>query len=115
MANLREEVPAEFADDERWYKYFTKKTLVVLMVAVLFTYVLMALFGLIHLRAVGLIVGVLIGGLVFIAYNIKLPSTDVLHGGGCTLDVLFARILARRKNGAIMVRYQESIDIEDED
>ncbi len=113
MANLREEVPAEFADDERWYKYFTKKTLVVLMVAVFFTYLLMMLFGLIHLQAVGLIIGGLIGGLVFVAYNIKLPNTDVLHGGGSTLDVLIARILARRKNGRIMVRYQESIDTED--
>lgn len=110
MANLREEVPAEFSDDERWYKYFTKKTLVVLLIAILFTYVLTVLFGLIHLPALGLFIGIIIGSTVFIAFNVKLPISDTLHGGGTTLDVLFVRIMVRRKTGKIMVRYNEHVE-----
>ena len=113
MANLREEVPMEFADDERWYKYFTKKTLIVLMAAVMFTYLLTVILGLIHLQALGLIIGILVGGTVFAVFNIKLPNTDVLHGGGSTLDVLIARILARRRNGCIMTAYPEDAESED--
>ena len=109
MANLREEVPMEFADDERWYKYFTKKTLIVLMAAVMFTYLLTVILGLIHLQALGLIIGIS----VFAVFNIKLPNTDVLHGGGSTLDVLIARILARRRNGCIMTAYPEDAESED--
>ena len=44
---LRHQIPSEFTDEDRWFKFFTKTTLKYLIAGLVITYLLFKLFGLI--------------------------------------------------------------------
>lgn len=104
MANLQEKVPGEFSDDERWYRFFTKKSLLTLCGCIAFAFVLSRLFAFIGLMAVGLIAGTVIGGIVFAMTVITWPVEDPVHGSGNTLAFKAYKYLSVKKNGRIFVR-----------
>lgn len=101
MANLREEVPAEFTDDERWYKYFTKKSLIIMIILLFYLYAVISFFGMFRLAAVGVIIWALTALPVFLCFCMKIPADDPIHGGGAELDEILLRILAVRLHGRI--------------
>ena len=104
MAGLRETVPSEFADDERWYKYFTKKSLFTLVAGAAFAYVMTALFRMVGLTIVGFIIGAIVAGAAFLAVVVRWPVEDTIHGGGASLDVLLFRVIARKRERTVLIR-----------
>lgn len=111
MAKFKYAIPSEFTDEDKWFKFFTKKTLTVLVVTGAFTVFLYKMFGAIFNKA---FIGILIGALVMIisALITMMPVSDdkYLKGGGQTLDSVFLKILIRKKNRRIYV-----LGYEDED
>ena len=104
MANLQEKVPGEFSDDERWYRFFTKKSLMTLCGCIAFAFILSRLFSLVNMMALGLIIGVAIGGAVFASTVVKWPEEDPVHGSGNTLAFKAYKYLSVKRNGRIFVR-----------
>lgn len=101
---LRHEIPSEFTDEDRWFKYFTKKTLAFIMAGCLimvFLYKVFALFG-------GALIGVVLGIVITIALAaismIPVPENQFLRGGGLTLDVIIIRRFIRKGKRVIYVK-----------
>lgn len=104
MANLKEKVPGEFTDDERWYRFFTLKTLIAFAAGALIDFALTLLFAKVNAAAFGFVLGtmILIAIVSFVA--VKWPMVDTLHGGGKTLLELSIALAAHRRNRAVYVR-----------
>lgn len=105
---LRHEIPSEFTDEDRWFKYFTKKTLAFIMVGCVITCLLFKLcsfFG-------GAIIGVVLGLVITVALGavsmIPVPENQFLRGGGLTYDVIIIRRFIRRKNKVVYVKGYEN-------
>lgn len=112
MNKFRYNIPSEFTDEDRWFKYFTKKDLLVIVVTGILTGVLFKLSAsLINKPYVGLIIGLIIMGASLFCCMVRKPETLYLTGGGQTLATIILRRLIRRKNRVIYVRgYNEQED-----
>lgn len=99
--DLREEVPREFSDDERWYRFFTRKSIVVLLVMGVISLLLVKFLGFIGLRTAGVYIALILSGAVMLAVMLPIPEGDVLHGSGCTCDVILFRMLVRKRTGRV--------------
>lgn len=108
MAHLREKVPAEFSDDERWYKYFTKKSLLALILSCGIAAGIIVLFTKVNLTLVGVVLGVALGAALFSVTILKPVKTDVLSATGATMDVVGIRVLARRLKGRVFVKMNDN-------
>lgn len=116
MANLREEVPQEFrADDERWYKYFTNKSLIVLLAGIAFTFILYKAFNIFHLGIVGLLIGAVIAVGAFFITVFKWPLVDTMNGGGLTLARIIYNTICCKKHGRVYVKLHGSSSEESKD
>ena len=101
---LKHEIPSEFTDEDKWLKYFSKKSVFVLcitgMIAFLF-YQFTSLFGI-------PLLGIIIGGCVM-AIGVAptmLPRSEMeyLKGGGQTWDLIFLKWLIRKSKKVIYVK-----------
>lgn len=115
MANLREEVPEEFrSDDERWYRYFTKKSIAVLAGGIGVTFLLYKMFSAFHCGLVGFFIGATIAiGALFITV-FKWPVADTLSGGGLTLARIIYNTICNKRHGRTFVKINESSSEESE-
>ena len=97
-------IPSEFTDEDKWFRYFTKKSLLALAISGMIAYGIIMLGKLLG----GLIPAIIVGGL-FVAIvtgctMLPYPDTEYLKGGGMTLDVLFIRRIIRRSNKKLYVK-----------
>lgn len=109
MAKLTYSIPSEFSDEDRWFKYFTKRDLGVLVTTGAFTVLLFkltdSLFG---KPLIGLIIGVIIVLISMACSMVKLPDTLWLKGGCQPIATILLRRLIRRKKRVIYVKgYRE--------
>ena len=107
MAHLHEKVPAEFSDDERWYRIFTKKSLATMIVGCAIAAGVIAVFTSFGLLPLGIVLGGALGVSFFCVTVLKLPGKDVLSGSGCTMDVIALRIFTRKRQGRIYMNLHD--------
>lgn len=101
---LRHQIPSEFTDEDRWFKFFTKTTLKYLIAGLVITYLLFKLFGLIGFSLIGVTIGLVITiGLVFIA-SYPIPETQYIKGANLTIVRILKRRLIRYFNRCIYVK-----------
>lgn len=98
------DIPEEFSDEDRWFKFFTKKQAIMIVAAIGIMVMLVKIFD-----GAGLaFIGVIFGGLLVIAITViamlKLPETNYLRGGGQTLDVILFKRFIRKRNRRIYVK-----------
>ncbi|XBX10700.1 hypothetical protein QMP26_41100 (plasmid) [Enterocloster clostridioformis] len=108
MADLREEVPREFSDDERWYRYFTRKSIFALLVMGVFSMGIVKFFTFIGIQLVGIYTALILTCVVMAVIMLPIPEGDCLHGSGCTCDTILMRLYVRRKNQYIYVKKLEA-------
>lgn len=97
-------IPSEFSDEDKWFKYFTKKTLGCTLVSGMLMVLLGNLTLLFGSRAPGLILGSIIVIFVLFITNFKIPETEYLKGAGLTIDVILIRRYLRRRAKCIYVK-----------
>lgn len=109
MAKFRYSVPSEFSDEDKWFTYFTKRDLGVLITTGAFTILLYKLSGsLLGKPFVGLIIGGFIMLISVSCSMIKLPDTMFLTGGSQTiLNILLKRFIRRKKKVIYVKGYSE--------
>lgn len=97
-------IPSEFTDEDKWFRIFYKKNLLVMICGLGFTGVIAkagALFGMqLPMIIFGLIVTAVITGITML----PVPETQYLKGGGQTLDIILIRMFIRKKNSVLYVR-----------
>lgn len=97
-------IPSEFSDEDKWFKYFTKKTLACTLLSGMFMVLLGNFTSLFGSRAPGLILGSIIVVFVIFITNFKIPETEYLKGAGQTIDVILIRKYLRRRAKCIYVK-----------
>ena len=110
MAHLREKVPVDFSDDERWYKYFTKKSLFTAAIGVGILVLITSIFSKMGSALFGVIIGVFVGGGFFASTVLKYPGQDTLNDAGETIDVIIYRRIFRALKGRIFVNFHNNRD-----
>jgi len=96
MARMgRYKIPREFKDEDVWFKLFTKKQLLYLVIfggiGLLFLY----LFNKIHMVVIGGIVFVGFFALGIILPRFNMPNDKYLWGGGMPLETIFLRFVKK--------------------
>lgn len=111
MGKLREETPQEFSDDVRWYKYFSQKLFVALLiegvVCFFFCRILMAL----NLLIVGIILSIILVVATIVLLSVPLPGDDIMSGAGMILEDYAYRRYAKKRNKAIYIKFEDEEDM----
>lgn len=110
MGKLREDVPREFTDDVRWYRYFTQPLLIALGVTVAISFFLCRILASIHLLPLGLLLSTIQIILVIIFMCTSIPKGNLMNGSGMLLYDYFFRKILRRMNRLV---YIKGLDDED--
>ena len=90
------ELPSGFKDEEKWLKFFSKRTFKILGVT----------FG------TAAYIGAIIGGILIVTFvapsMIPLPADDYMKGGGQTVDRWVFKVLYHKIKMAVYVKYYSS-------
>jgi len=101
---LRHDIPAEFTDEDRWFKFFTKKSLVYIAFGCFITFLLYRLFSNFGYALTGVAIGLFITAVLAFISMFELPGTAYLSGGGLTLDILLKRLYIRKRSKVIYIK-----------
>lgn len=105
MVKFTYNIPSEFTDEDKWFKYFTKKDMGVILVTGVITLTLYKLSdSLLEKPFIGLIIGGIIMCISLFCSMVKLPDTLYLTGGGQTILTLMMRRLVRKRNRVIYIK-----------
>lgn len=103
-------IPSEFTDEDKYFKFFTKKDLAVIIITGAFTFLLFKIAGHFGRPLVGLIIGIIIMILSIGCSMIKKPSSEYLTGGGQVIMILILRRLIRRKKKVIYIKGYDDLE-----
>ena len=81
------EIPGEFSDEDRWFKFFNKRQALMIGVSIIFAILVIKGMTSIGLLPVGVIIGIFAVVFVSVSVMVKIPEMEYLRGGGQTLDV----------------------------
>ncbi len=99
------QIPREFKDEDKWFKYFTKKQAIIVLFCGIMDYQIVNLSAANNLLIAGILVSclltiVLVGGVMLV-----LPLDNFfLTGGGLTIMEWLFRYLYRRKNSCLYTK-----------
>lgn len=90
------QIPKPFKDEDKWFKYFTKKQLIVVGAALGVSVLIMSFFAGIHLFGVGLAIAEVILILSITASFIRIPNDKYLIGGGYHIAQILFRMIVKK-------------------
>ena len=97
MAQLgKYKVPRELQDEDKWFKFFTKKQLATAIVIIFIDWQIVTFFYNIHMVIVGITLALFFTIVCGAVVSLKMPNNRHLHGGGVGLDALAIRIMKRK-------------------
>lgn len=106
------QIPSEMKDQDKWFKYFTKKQACIIFLVGMFDYRCLMWAGT-HKAIIPILIFVIIfTGIIASAIFIPLPS-DILYlnGGGIMLDQWLIRVWIRKKNRVLYTKnYKEDLE-----
>lgn len=101
-------VPREFKNEDKWFRYFTKKQALVLVLTGLVDYRMVMFAAKYDMIIVAIVIAILltllIGGMVMIQLPVDMMF---LIGGGITLDEWLLRVILRKCHRVIYTKYTE--------
>lgn len=104
MSSLVSERPPEFSDDERWWRFFTKKMLLCFLGSCAVGYLIVRLMAMVHLVFLGLLIALILVTATMIAVCLPYPSRDVLGGARHMIDDILFCIVARGRKPHLYVK-----------
>lgn len=103
-----EEIPSEFTDDERWFRYFPKKAVVILAIGFCLAFGSAKVMDVFGLFMPTLIVIAIIAIVLAAMTMIPIPETNYLKGGGQSImDVVIKIILRKFKKVLYALGYND--------
>lgn len=103
MAFGKYEIPAEYKDEDRWWK-FTKRQLVYVGLAAGLDYLFFCLLSPFGLIFPIILIDVFITLFLLAIALIPMPSSMYLYGGGMMLETILLRLILRRMNRVIYTK-----------
>ena len=106
------QIPKEFKDEDKWFKYFTKKQLIVVGSALGASTLIMSFFYGIGMFPVGLSISEVVLILSVTSSFIRIPNERYLIGGGYHIAVIVWRFIVKKfpKNKVLYVKnYEEDV------
>ncbi len=88
--------PGELKDEDKWFKFFTKKQLVIAIVVLIIDWNIAVIFNKIHLIVIGITLDVFITIVMAIITLLPMPANKHIFGGGLPLYRIAYRILIRK-------------------
>lgn len=88
--------PGELKDEDKWFKFFTKKQLVIAIVVLIIDWNIAVIFNKIHLIVIGITLDILITIIMAIITLFPMPQSKYIFGGGMPLYRLVLRIILRK-------------------
>lgn len=99
---LRENVPREFSDDVRWYRYFTQKMIVAILIVSVAGLILCKILSLVGMEIVGIFITVIALAVAMFFLCVPVPKGDLMKGSGLLAGTVFIRIHTLKKRGKIL-------------
>lgn len=110
LGNYR--IPREVEDEDKWFRYFTKKQLAVLVIVLLIDWKVCSFFYKLHCIVIGITLAILFLIIALAAVMIKMPRIKYLYGG-IGLDILLIRIIIRKASSKHKKVYSVTMIVED--
>lgn len=104
MEKVTYDVPGEFSDEDRWFRFFNKKQILVLAITAAMALFLFKMFSLFGVGWIGLLIGIPFSLVSTLLTIIPMPEENYLRGGGLTMDVILARKVIRKKTRCLYVK-----------
>ncbi len=107
MAELgRYRVPKEFKDEDKWFRFFTKRQLIYLGLALVVSVITCIGTYKLNILPVGVVVSELLIMVAAAFAFITIPPEKYMYGGGYRLSTILFRIVVRRlpKNRVLFVK-----------
>ena len=103
------QIPKEFKDEDKWFKYFTKKQLIVVGSALGASVLIISFFNGVGLLPVGISISEVVLILSITSSFIRIPRERYLIGGGYHIAVILWRLICKRfpKNRVLYVKNYE--------
>ena len=89
-------VPRELKDEDKWFKFFTKKQLLVAAVVLFIDAWIVVISNRLKMIVVGIVIALFIAIMTAIILVGKMPAKRYIHGGGLGFDALIMRVLKRK-------------------
>ncbi len=86
-------IPKQFKDEDRWFKFFTKKQLLILGIGIALSMAVLAITSAIHLTGIGIICLVLNLAVSACLAFVPMPADRYLLGGGYPLLTIVLRLI----------------------
>ena len=101
-------------DEDRWFKFFTKKQLMFVVVGLMLSFVTFTIFNGIGLRIVGIFLVEIIMTISMLLAFLKLPFEKYLIGGGRYAHEILFRLIAKNMPSNKVIFTKNYEDIEEE-
>ena len=101
---LKHEIPSEFTDEDKWLKYFSKKSILALCITGAVAFLFYQVGKFLGAGLVGIAFGALIMAAGVAPTMIPRSETEYLKGGGITYDVIAIRWLIRKSKKIIYIK-----------
>ena len=88
-------IPKPYKDQDLWFKWFTKKQVLYLIVAAVISAGILYFTQKIHLLLIGLVLTVILFVFAFVIPRFKMPEDKYLLGGGIELEELALRLILK--------------------
>lgn len=105
MDAFTDDIPSEFTDEDKWFKFFTKPMLLVIAVGAVITVIVANILKLFFGVLIPfLIIGFIATAVVVVMMMIPAPSNNVMRGGGESIMNIQLKKRYRKKNRCIWVK-----------
>ncbi len=88
-------VPREFKDEDKWFRFFTKTQLFIMLIGLAISVVFFLIFGAIHATKLAVILSVFVLLVCALLAFFKIPESRYLYGGGYPAYQILLRIIRK--------------------
>ena len=101
----RYKIPREFKDEDKWFKFFTKKQLFYLVIFGGLAVGAVWLTSNIHLTLLGILLAIFLIAIGIVVPRVNMPLDKYLWGGGVPIEKLAVRVLLKQlpKNKVVYI------------
>lgn len=99
---LRENVPREFTDDVRWYRYFTQKMILAILLIGIFGLLLCKFLSVFHLEILGIAISVIALAVAMFFLCVRMPKGNLMGGSGLLMGTVLIRRWVLKRRGHIL-------------
>ena len=101
---LREVVPREFSDDERWYRYFSKTLIIAMLCVGMAGVFLCKLLNMVGLLALGICLTLICEIATILLISVPLPKGHTMDGSGHLLYRVLTRFVIHKRRRCFYIK-----------